>query len=124
MRTLFQRIGGFAQVRKIVSEFYDRVLEEEELASYFRGSDMRRLIDHQTKMISSMLGGPGSVSEEHLRRAHRPLDIRADHFDQVADILRETLEDAGLEAADVDAVDAQVRALKDAIVAAPSARAS
>jgi hemoglobin len=41
-------MGGFAKVRLLVSEFYDRVLDSDTLAPYFDGIDMRRLIDHQT----------------------------------------------------------------------------
>jgi hemoglobin len=122
--TLFQQIGGFAQVRKIVSEFYDRIFESDELAAYFHHADMRRLIDHQTKFISSILGGPGSVSEDRLRRAHRPLGIAEHHFEEVLEILEETLEDFGLDRVHIDRVDVYVRSLRDLIVAAPAAAAS
>ena len=118
--SMFQRLGGFANVRKIVSEFYDRILEESELESYFHGIDVRRLIDHQTKFIASIMGGPASFSDEHLERAHKNLGITLEHFMLVAELLRETLEDAGLEASDVDFLMREVAARQRAIVS-PSA---
>jgi hemoglobin len=33
--TVFERYGGFASVRKVVSDFYDRVLESPDLLPYF-----------------------------------------------------------------------------------------
>jgi truncated hemoglobin YjbI len=30
--SLYDQLGGFSKVRKVVSDFYDRVLEEEDLA--------------------------------------------------------------------------------------------
>ena len=30
--TIFERLGGFSEVRKIISDFYERVLDEEDLA--------------------------------------------------------------------------------------------
>jgi len=123
MRSLFDRIGGFAQVRKIVSAFYTKVLDSDRLAPYFEHTDLRRLIDHQTKFISQVLGGPASYGLEHLARAHAPLQILPDHFEEVADLLRETLEDFDLDPADVERLDHQVRSLRPHIVAAEMASA-
>lgn len=50
--TVFERCGGFAAVRKVLSAFYDKMLDSEALKGYFDGVDMRRLIDHQTKFVS------------------------------------------------------------------------
>ena len=69
-QSVFERCGGFAAVRKIVSSFYDEVLDSPNLAPYFGGSDMASLIDHQTQFMSYVMGGPTSVSDEVLRRAH------------------------------------------------------
>jgi hemoglobin len=101
--SLFQRLGGFAKVRKIVSELYDRILDSD-LEHHFAGVDVRRLIDHQTKFIASVMGGPASFSDEHLQRAHRHLGITREEFALLAELLRETLEDFDLEPADIDYV--------------------
>lgn len=113
--SMFERLGGFAKVRKIVSELYDRILDSD-LEPYFDGVDVRRLIDHQTKFIASVLGGPASFSDEHLERAHRSLGITLEHFGLLAELLRETLEDFELEPADIEFLLREVGARQSAIV--------
>ena len=113
--SVFQRIGGFAQVRKIVSELYDRILDSA-LEHHFVGVDVRRLIDHQTKFISSVMGGPASFSDEHLQRAHKHLGITAAEFGLLADLMRETLEDFELAAADIDFILREVALRQRAVV--------
>lgn len=106
--TIFERAGGFATVRRVVSSFYDRVLDSPRLARYFEHVEMRRLIDHQTKFISAVMGGPGSFTDDHLRRVHEHLGISHDEFVEAAGHLREALEEFDIDAADVDAVEAAV----------------
>jgi hypothetical protein len=65
---MFERYGGFAKISKIVSDFYGRVLDSPIMGPYFEESDMKRLIDHQTKFIASIMGGPASHPQEWLGR--------------------------------------------------------
>ena len=115
-RTLFDRLGGFARVRLLVSDFYERVLDSERLAVYFAGSDMRRLIDHQTKMVAAMMGGPAGYTDEHLERAHAQLSIRPEDYDEIVALLQESLEDAGIDDRDTERVLAHVRSVRDRII--------
>ena len=102
MRTsMFERYGGFSKVRGIVSDFYDKILDSPSLAKYFAGSDMRRLIDHQTKFVASLMGGPASYTNQQLARVHADLQIDAESYGEVVDLLTESLEDHGVEAADI-----------------------
>lgn len=103
-QTIFERNGGFATVRKVVSSFYDYVLEDEVMAPYFTGIDMRRQIDHQSKFISAVMGGPGSYSDDHLQRVHARLGITHEAFGVMASLLKEAMEDHQMPPADVDAV--------------------
>ena len=115
-QTAFERCGGFSTVRKVVSAFYDKILESETLQQYFANVDMRRLIDHQTKFIATVMGGPASYSDEVLRRVHAPLKISQSEFAEMAFLLRETLEDFDLDEADIDHVDSEIRKRGEAIV--------
>ena len=92
-KSVYDQVGGFVSVRKIILEFYNRVLDEDELIPYFKTIDMERQIDHQTKFISMLLGGPASFTDKHLEHVHKQMSIQNDHFDLVKDILEETLED-------------------------------
>jgi hemoglobin len=115
-QTIFERYGGFATFRRIVSDFYDTVLDSR-LAHHFARADMRELVRHQTAFVIHLTGGPGAqYSDEVLARVHRPLGITAAEFDELLDILTETLEDHELSAEDVAAVVRRFRARRAVIV--------
>jgi hemoglobin len=118
--TTFETLGGFARVRLIVSDFYDKVLESERLAPYFAGVDMRRLIDHQTKFIAAVMGGPAAFSDEQMQRAHRRLGITTEDFDEMALLFRETLEDFGVREAELERLHAHVLSMRMHVVSAPA----
>ena len=114
--TVFERCGGFATVRKVISAFYDKLLDSEMLSGYFADVDMRRLIDHQTKFISSIMGGPASFSDDALRRAHAKLGLSHGELVEMAGLLRETLEDFDLEKADIEQVYNEIMKRENLIV--------
>ena len=101
MATMFDRYGGFATVSRIVSAFYDQVLDVPNLARYFENTNMRRLVDHQTKFIASVMGGPASYSNEQLERVHAGMGIQEQDYRAVVGILRETLEDFEIDESDI-----------------------
>lgn len=116
-QSVFERAGGFSTVRKIVSAFYDRVLDEPALQRHFIGLDMARLVDHQAKFVAQVMGGPASYSDDQLQRAHARLQITQAEFAAMADILHETLEDHDLPSDDIVAVDRAFRLRESFIVA-------
>lgn len=107
--TLFEHYGGFAKISRVVSEFYDRMLESPNMAKFFQNTDMRRQVDHQTKFIASLMGGPASFSNEALERAHARLGIDQAAFEEMVDILCETLEDFNFDDSDIKAIAAEMR---------------
>ena len=116
-QSVFERYGGFASARKIVSAFYDRVLDTPLLARHFAGLDMARLIDHQAKFIAQVMGGPAAYSDEMLARVHAGLGITAREFAAMAALLEETLEDFAMAPEDVAVVARAFRAREAFIVA-------
>lgn len=73
--SIFNRYGGFAKVNRIVSDFCRGVLGHPVLAPYFAHVDMPTLIDHQTKFMATVIGGPASFANEHFARVHAPHHI-------------------------------------------------
>src|SRR5262245_13156285 len=102
--TMFERYGGVAFVTRLVLAFYDRVLASSLLAPFFANTDMQRLVDHQAKFMSSVMGGPSSYSNAALREAHAHLDVDDRAFDEMIALFRTTLEESGIAAADVAAI--------------------
>lgn len=115
--TIFQRYGGFAKVSRVVTSFYDKVLDSPTASPYFANSDMKRLIDHQTKFISQVMGGPASYTDEQLERVHAHLGITEVAFMEVMGILRETLEDYDFADMDIEHVQREMMNRKNFIVA-------
>ncbi|WP_325701698.1 group 1 truncated hemoglobin [Pseudorhodoplanes sp.] len=100
-RSLYETIGGFSVISKIVLNFYGKVLESDKIAVYFTDIDMKRLIDHQTKFICSLLGGPASFSDEQLRHAHRTVQITDDAFNEISELFSDALHEASLKPTDI-----------------------
>lgn len=92
-KTLFDKYGGFSAISKIVLSLYDRLLEDDDVGPFFDDVDMPRLIDHQTKFVSSLMGGPASFTDDHIARAHRGMVIENHHFDRLKAMVSETLSD-------------------------------
>jgi len=114
--SMFERYGGFAKINRIVSAFYDRVLDSPLASPFFAKTDMRRQIDHQTKFLSMLMGGPASYTDDHLERVHATLGITDDAFDEVVLILQDTLEDFGIQIDDVRLVAESFRSRRRIIV--------
>ena len=109
-KTLFEKYGGFSSVSKVVLSFYDRVLDNDDIGPFFDDVDMAKMVDHQTKFISSLLGGPASYTDVQLRNLHAHLAISDAQFDLLEEILTETLAAHGFDDEDIDAVLAEIEA--------------
>ncbi len=114
--TIFERYGGFAAVRRIVSDFYDRAVDSPVLSHHFEHVDMRRLLDHQARFISELEHLVVAHGFEHLRRIHERLGITTGEFREMLALLAETLEDFGFDQADVDVVVQELRRRQGVIV--------
>lgn len=114
--TVFQRLGGFAAVSRVVSDFYSEVLDDDLLSPYFSGIDMARQIDHQTKFVASLMGGPASFTDEHLGRVHAHLKITPQAFNRMIVVFRETLEDHGLDETDIGSIIAEMNARRHVVI--------
>jgi hemoglobin len=115
-QTLFEKYGGFATVSRVVMDFYDRALDSDQIGGYFDDVDLKRLVDHQTKFVSSLMGGPASFADERLRALHAHLGISDADMDEMKAILSRTLDDHGVAASDVGLVMDAIEARRPLIV--------
>ena len=114
--SLYDELGGFLAVRRIVSDFYDRVLQEESLAPFFNDTNMAELIDHQAKFWVTLLGGPASYTHDQLLNVHSGMGIKDVHFDLVVDLAQETLEDHDVDEEQIAAVKKSLQKYRSSIV--------
>lgn len=103
-QTIFEKYGGFSKISRVVLAFYDTMLDSDEIGPFFDDVDMSKMVDHQTKFIASLLGGPAAYTDNQLRQLHAHLDIEDSHFDELKVILGGTLEKHGFRPVDVEAV--------------------
>jgi len=118
MSSLFERYGGFASVSKIVMAFYDKILDSDIAGPYFDDVDMKALIDHQTKFVAQVMGGPAEYSNEVLQNVHAKHSIDKATFDEVAMLFKTTLEEFEIEPADVRAVMDEITSRASYIISA------
>lgn len=116
VQTVFDKLGGFAAVSRIVMDFYDQVLDSETIGDFFEHTDMAMQIDHQTKFISSLLGGPASYTDEQLDKIHAHLQITDAHFDEILELLEQSLATNNVEAEDRRMVLGKMEARRNLIV--------
>jgi hemoglobin len=114
---LFDKYGGIRILRHVIMDFYDRVLESDVIGHFFEDTDMTKLIDHQTKFFSMMLGGPAHFSDERLAAAHKHMRLSHAEFDEAVTLLTETLSDAKFEPDDQNTVIAAIEARRRILVA-------
>ncbi|MGA9400554.1 group I truncated hemoglobin [Haladaptatus sp.] len=115
-QSVYQEIGGHSAVEAVVTDFYDHVLSDEQLVPYFEGMDMQELRAHQIKFISAVAGGPVEYTGADMREAHDHLDIDEPDFDAVGEHLENALRTNGVDDDNVEAIMAEVVALKDPIL--------
>jgi hemoglobin len=114
--TVYERAGGFVKVRRVVSAFYDRVLDSPLISHHFEDVAMERLIEHQTRFLSFLMGGPASYTDEHLGHVHQRQHITHAEFDEMVELLTETLEDFDFPADDVARIGHELRRREPVIV--------
>ncbi len=98
--------------------FYEMALDSDQIGDYFADVDMPRLIDHQTKFIASLLGGPVSFSDDRLAHVHKHLGIGHADFDEMGALLTDALAEHGLAAEDIRAVMSEIESRRSIIVTA------
>jgi hemoglobin len=116
-QSLYNKYGGFSKVNRIVMAFYDGLLDSDEIGPYFDHIDMNRQIDHQTKFVVFLLGGPAHFAPDHLQRVHEGLKITDLHFDELKVIFGRTLENSGFSLEDTNTVLDIIESYRNQVVA-------
>ncbi len=104
MSSTFQKYGGFSAVSRVVMSFYEKVLDSDIVGHHFEDVDMPRLMDHQTKFVSALMGGPAAMDDDRLEYVHRKLDITSQEFDEIVYLLSEAMDQNGMDEADIQSV--------------------
>jgi hemoglobin len=99
--SLFEKYGGFAVLYPLVGEFYDAVLDSDIVSYIFEPISMDALIDHQTKFLAAVMGGPGEYDDRKLKSAHNKFKITETEWNEVVSILIDTLKNFKVDENDI-----------------------
>ncbi len=100
MSSLYDRIGE-EPLRRVIRDFYERVVADPMIGFLFTGKNVERLIQKEWELVAALLGAPVGYSGRSMTEAHARVPISVGHFDRRLVILEETLE--------AHQVDAEVR---------------
>ena len=102
--SIYDRIGGHEALEVVVEDFYARVLADDQLSSFFAGTNMNRLKGKQAEFLAAALGGPEPYRGPSMKQAHQGRGIMMHHFDLVAGHLTDSLSAAGVPAGTVSEI--------------------
>ena len=116
-KSLFDKYGGVETLKPLVREFYKRIMATPNLARYFINTDMEVLIRHQVQFIAVVMGKPAAFYEGmDMETAHQNYNISDRSFEDVIDVLEETLRDFEVEELDIIEILDKAKSLKKQIV--------
>ncbi len=121
-KTVYEQLGGAPAVRAAVDVFYDKVLEDQRIAHFFKNMSMTRLKAHQRAFITAITGGDQDeyadmdAAMDRLRKAHERLKITRHDFNLVVTHLVTTLAELGVATELVEQVTPKILQLREAIV--------
>jgi hemoglobin len=94
--SIYDKIGGHEAIEIVVADFYVRVLADDQLASFFTGTNMSRLKGKQVEFFAAALGGPEPYTGAPMKQVHQGRGITMHHFSLVAGHLGDALTGAGV----------------------------
>ncbi|WP_455376499.1 group I truncated hemoglobin [Kaarinaea lacus] len=95
-QTLFDAIGGLPTLQKVHKIFYDKIYAHPWLGKFFEGHNQEAIENRQTMFMAVKMGGDVTYMGKEPRMAHRAMYITEELFDLRTDLLRESLEEAGV----------------------------
>lgn len=101
MSTLFERLGGESAIDAAVDNFYEKVLADERINSFFEHLDMFAQANKQKAFLTMVFGGPSHYSGKDMRTGHAHLGLTDEHFDAVVENLGLTLKELGVSDDDI-----------------------
>lgn len=93
---LFYDLNGFDTLRKAHKIFYDKVYAHPWLSPYFKGHEQSFIEEQQTKFMAEKFGGPREFLGKEPKYAHEHMYITEELFEVRQQLLRESLEEAGI----------------------------
>lgn len=95
-KTLYDRLGGKNTLIHVHKIFYDKVYAHQWLRKYFTDKPQEILEKQQTDFMAQLMGGPKAYSGKAPKFAHRHMVITEELFDLRAQLLSDSIKQAGI----------------------------
>jgi hemoglobin len=115
-QTLFTKLGGQETIQKVVDAFYEKVLADETVSSFFTNTDMEQQRRHQALFIGYALGSGVEFTGRSMAKAHEGMNLQPRHFEAIVRHLTSTLKEFGVSEEDINQIVAKLATLQDDIL--------
>jgi len=95
-QTLFDAIGGLETLKKVHKIFYDKIYAHYWLKLFFTDHNQQSIEDRQTLFMAEKMGGPVEYYGKQPLMAHRQMYITKELYDIRHELLKESLQEAGV----------------------------
>lgn len=95
-RTLYKRLGGKDTFIKVHKIFYDKAYADPWLSKYFTDKPQEMLEDQQTDFMMQIMGGPRAYAGKTPKSAHQNMVITEELFELRAQMLSDSIKEAGI----------------------------
>jgi hemoglobin len=102
-----------------VDIFYEKVLADERINSFFGGTDMKKQAAKQKAFLTFVTGGPNNYTGKAMREGHAHLvekGLNDSHVDAVIENLGATLKELGVADSDIAEVAAIANSVRDDVL--------
>lgn len=96
-KTLFGRLGGKPTFIKVHKIFYDKAYAHPWLSKYFTDKPQEVLENQQTDFMAQLMGGPKAYAGKTPKSAHQHMVITDELFELRAQMLSDSLKEAGVQ---------------------------
>jgi hemoglobin len=94
--TLYEKLGGKPAIALAVDKFYIKMMADPLTNTFFKGVDMARQREKQTKFLTVLTGGPNDYTWRDMKAGHAGLGIKDVHFDRTLLHLITVLKELGV----------------------------
>ena len=95
-QTLFEAVGGLPTLRKVHKIFYDKIYAHPWIGKFFAGHIQEAIEARQTSFMAEKMGGDVTYYGKDMKMAHRQMFITQELFDLRSQLLRQSLNEAGV----------------------------
>ncbi|MCB0329909.1 MAG: group 1 truncated hemoglobin [Bdellovibrionales bacterium] len=95
-QTLYDALGGKTAIEKLITTFYEKVVDDERIGKFFQGKDVQKIRAMQIEFFGAALDGPIKYTGLEIARVHSGLGISRNDFNRYVQILLQTLDELGV----------------------------